>query len=219
METAAAFEQAAENPMLVSYRGLRRAIGAIGIALPIALVVVDNLLYRIIERQDNAAFIRESISSYYWSVAAGGVFIGSLCSIGVFLWSYRGNGKYDDMAGNAACIAAVCTAMFPNSSPTSVVHYISAAILFLLLAYFCLYSFPGQDPGTTPTPKKPLRNNIYRTCGTLILLSIVSAATLQLIYRPDSPPWSLVFWFESLAIWSFGWSWYIKGKGLSVVQD
>jgi len=208
-----------EDPMLVSYRTLRRAIGLIGIALPIALVVAENLICLITQDHLAKPLVLDSISSYYWSGPAHAIFIGSLCAIGVFLWSYCGNGKWDPLAGNLACVAAVCVAVFPNSSVTSTVHYISAAILFLLLAYFCLYSFPGQDPKTTPTPKKPLRNKIYITCGVLILVSIVSAAVLQLIYRPDSPPWSLVFVFESLAIWAFGWSWYIKGQGLGVVQD
>jgi len=201
--------------MVISYRQLRRAVGLIGIALPIALLVGELAI--------GDKIIRDSISSYYWSPTMHGVFIGSLCAIGVFLWSYYGDAKWDNWAGNLACIAAVCVALFPNSPtvehkvPTRFVHYPAAAILFLLLAYFCLVSFPLQDPGTTKTPKKPLRNKIYRGCGIVILLSIITIAGLHLFFG-DRPPDPAVFWLESIAIWAFGWSWYIKGKGLSVVQ-
>jgi len=217
-----------EDPMLVSYRQLRRAIGMIGIALPLILLAGG-----LISREDG---ICDSISSYYWSVAMRGVLVGSLCSIGVFLWSYRGNGKWDNWAGNAACVAAICVALFPCSPESDATHHIpcstsqpgipwtpgihftAAAVLFLLLAYFCTYSFPGQDPKTTPTPKKPLRNKIYRTCGAIIIICIAAIALLHALFS-GTPPGSSVFWLESLAIWAFGWSWYIKGQGLGVVQD
>ena len=204
-----------EDPMLVSYRELRRAMGMIGIALPVALLI-GGLLF-------TEGGIRDSISSYYWSPTMRGVLVGSLCSIGVFLWSYRGEFKWDNAAGNLACVAAVSVALFPCSppegseAPTRYIHFTAAAILFLLLAYFCLYSFPGQDPGTMPLPKKPLRNNIYRVCGGIIIASIVIIALLHAVWS-GGPPGSSVFWLESIAIWAFGWSWYIKGKGLSVVQ-
>jgi hypothetical protein len=168
--------------------------------------------------------IRDSISTYYYSPTMCGVLVGSLCSIGVFLWSYRGDGKWDNPAGNAACIAAVSVALFPCSppndgkAPTRYIHFTAAAILFLLLAFFCFYSFPGQDPGTTPTHKKPLRNKIYRSCGAIIIICIAAIALLHAVFS-GTPPGSSVFWLESTAIWAFGWSWYIKGRGLGPVQD
>lgn len=208
-------QQKADDPMLVSYRELRRAIGLIGIALPIVLVLGEN--------QFGKPGILDSISSYYWSDAMRGVLVGSLCSIGVFLWSYRGK-RWDNIAGNLACVAAVCVALFPcspSSGPpaaTRSIHFTAAAVLFVLLAYFCLISFPTQDPGTKPTEKKPVRNGIYYSCGALILLSIAAIAILHAVYQGE-PPGSSVFWLESIAIWAFGWSWYIKGKGLGIVQD
>jgi hypothetical protein len=212
-----------EDPMLVSYRTLRRAIGLIGIALPIAIVAVENAIGLFTEQQTAMPFVRDSISSYYWSGPSHAIFIGCLCSIGVFLWSYCGDGKYDNYAGNLACIAAVSVALFPCSEsathvmPTRYVHFTAAGILFLLLAYFCIYSFTGQDPGTKPLSKKPLRNKIYIGCGVAILASIATIALLHLIYGQVTPG-SSVFWLESLAIWAFGWSWYIKGRGLGIVQ-
>lgn len=204
-----------DDPMLVSYRELRRAIGMIGIALPIVLVLGEN--------QFGKPGILDSISSYYWSDAMRGVLVGSLCSIGVFLWSYRGK-RWDNAAGNVACVAAISVALFPCSpaggppATTRSIHFTAAAVLFILLAYFCLISFPTQDPNTKPTKKKPVRNGIYYGCGAIILLSIISIAVLHAVYHGE-PPGSSVFWLESIAIWAFGWSWYIKGKGLGIVQD
>ena len=212
-----------EDPMLVSYRTLRRAIGMIGIALPIALVVAENLISLITANRLATPFILDSISSYYWSVPAHAIFIGSLCAIGVFLWSYCGSGRWDNHAGNVACIAAVAVALFPCSEsaehtvPTRYVHFTAAAVLFLMLAYFCFFSFTGQDPGTTALPKKPLRNKIYVGCGIAIVAAIVLIALLHIVYGQIVPD-SYVFWLESMAIWAFGWSWYIKGEGLGVVQ-
>lgn len=204
-----------EDPMLVSYRELRRAIGMIGIALPIVLIVGGNVF--------GEAGIRDSISSYYYSPTMGAVMVGSLCSIGVFLWSYIGDHRWDSLAGNIACAAAVGVAVFPcsnpngDATPTRHLHFISAAVLFLLLAYFCFFSFRDQDPGTRATAKKPLRNGIYFGCGIVIVLMIASIGGLHLLYD-GNPPGTSVFWLESIAIWAFGWSWYVKGKGLGVVQ-
>jgi len=202
--------------MLISFRALRRAIGIIGIALPIALVLGEN--------QFGRSGILDSISSYYWSDAMRDVLVGSLCAIGVFLGSYRGEKRWDNLAGNFACAFAVGVAVFPCSKPmeprtaSNYVHYGSAAGLFLMLAYYCLFSFTGQDPGTIPTEKKPIRNGVYRTCGGVILVCIIAIAAVGLL-PPENPIKNLVFWLEATAIWAFGWSWYIKGKGLGVIQD
>lgn len=213
-----------DDHMLISYRALRRVIGVIGITLPIVLVMVGN--------QFSNAGIQDSISSYYWltlpdfswSLATRDILVGSLCVIGVFLGSYRGDKRWDNMAGTLACFFAVGVALFPCSKPLedrtwyNYVHYASAAGLFLMLAYFCLISFRGSDPGTTPTEKKPLRNRVYATCGVIILLCIALIAILG-IFPPESSVKNYVFWLEASAIWAFGWSWYIKGKGLGIIQD
>jgi hypothetical protein len=202
--------------MLISFRALRRAIGMIGIALPIALVVGENLF--------GERGILDSISSYYWSEAMRDLLVGSLCAIGVFLGSYRGEKRWDSLAGNLACVFAIGVALFPCSkpmeprTPSNYVHYSSAAGLFLTLAYYCLFSFTGQDPGTVPTEKKPIRNGVYRTCGCIILICIVAIAAVG-AFPPESTAKNFVFWLEATAIWAFGWSWYIKGKGLGLIQD
>src|SRR3989440_5906801 len=148
-------EQNPTDPLLISYRALRKAIGLIGIALPIALVLGGE--------EWGHPKVLDSISSYYWSPTMRDVLVGSLCAIGVFLGSYHGDKKWDNAAGNVACVGAIGVALFPcsrlgqDTTWYNYVHYASAAALFLMFAYFCLYSFTGLDPGTTRTSKKPLR--------------------------------------------------------------
>jgi hypothetical protein len=204
-----------DDQMLISYRELRRAIGLIGIALPIVLIIGGQ--------NWGEPKILDSISSYYYSASMRNVLVGSLCAIGVFLGSYRGDKRWDNLAGNLACAFAIGVAMFPCSEAGkdrtwyNYVHYGAAAGLFLVFAYFCLYSFTGMDPGTTKTPKKPLRNGIYVTCGIVILACMAGMAVIG-FFPPEHQIKNFVFVLEWACVWAFGWPFYIKGKGLGIVQ-
>jgi hypothetical protein len=59
-----------------SYLIMRVAIGALGIALPVVLVLGEPLLF------DGQPFPRGSLSAYYYS-GVREVFVGALCAIGV----------------------------------------------------------------------------------------------------------------------------------------
>jgi hypothetical protein len=72
------------DPRVRSYLTLRKAIGIVGFALPIVIMIGKMIL--------QGPGIQHSVSGYYYTVMRD-VLVGSLCAIGVFLWSYRG---YDD---------------------------------------------------------------------------------------------------------------------------
>jgi len=201
------------NDKLVwSYLTLRRAIGMIGLALPATLWAGSLFHARL--------HVEPSISDYYYT-AMGDVFVGALCAIGVFLLTYRGYDRRDDLAGSLACVFAVGVAVFPTArkgvhaaaSWVGNAHYISAALMFLILAYFCLVLFRSTNPEVPMTPEKRMRNRVYVVCGILILSCIASIAALKLwastafmdAYRP-------VFWLESIAVMAFGLSWLVKGE-------
>jgi hypothetical protein len=150
------------------------------------------------------------------------VFVGSLWAIGIFLLSYRGHHRKEDIAGNFACVFAISTALFPTTPPNPTttqqiigyIHYASATVLFLILAYFCLGAFqtPNENAEDTATINE---RRTYTVCGVGILLCIATiflasifldAATVQ---RYD-----IVFWFETLAIIFFGISWFVRGKAI-----
>lgn len=135
-----------KRSLVLSYLGLRKAIGIIGIALPFVLVCGKLLL--------QGPGIQSSISHYYYTVMRD-VFVGSLCAIAVFLMSYRGYGSTDNLAGKLACLFAVGVALFPITpeyNPTThdkligFVHMFCAGAFFLTLAFFSLVLFRKTEP-------------------------------------------------------------------------
>lgn len=201
------------NDALVwSYLGLRRAIGTIGFGMPFALLVGKWLL--------QGAGIEPSISDYYYT-KMGDVFVGCLCAIGVFLLTYRGYDRRDDLAGTFACVFALGVALFPTARDGAVgtarligtAHYVSAALMFLILAYFCLVLFRSTDPTRPMTPEKRARNRIYAVCGVVILACIAGIAAVKVVGPMAAlARFDPVFWLESIAVLAFGASWLVKGE-------
>ena len=166
----------------------------------------------------------ESSISHYYHTEMRDVFVGSLWAIGVFLFSYRGYDRRDEIAGNLACIFAIGVALFPTEpeiNPTprdgvlSALHFASAAAFFLTNAYFSLVLFRKSNPTKPPTPAKRKRNLVYTICGYTILACLVliavakSALSDSLLKGLD-----LVFWLESVAVVAFGVSWLTKGEAI-----
>jgi hypothetical protein len=91
-------QQPDKDPIVLSYLGLRRAVGVIGCYLPFALIFGKLFL--------QSRGLENSISSYYYTTM-GDVFVGSMCAIGIFLMSCRGYDRRDAIAGHLACVFAV----------------------------------------------------------------------------------------------------------------
>jgi hypothetical protein len=230
----------AARSLALSYLGLRKAIGIIGIALPFVLAAGKVIL--------DGPGIQGSISAYYYTVM-GDVFVGSLSAIGVFLLSYRYS-RHDIIAATVAGIASIGVALFPTApeagaTPTqkaiAIAHGTSAAIFFLTLAYMSLFLFTRTHPAKTPKARKPAdyvsqlfvtrtlpgvelgirkktRNLIYRVSGFMIVASValilvMSAVPAEASVRRVDP----VFWLESIAVVSFGVSWLVKGE--TILKD
>lgn len=199
----------AEEGVLVSYLTLRRIVGLLGVGLPVVLAVWGFVLCGRLQLQP-------SISDYY-SLRTRDVFVGVLFTIAWFLYAYRGFERKDNVAGNLACVFALGVALCPNSGRPweRVVHFGSALALFVVLAYFslCLFTLTAKD--RTPTPEKRIRNRVYVGCGVAML---VCTALIGLYYwrLQDTAIAALnpVFWLESLALWAFGISWFVKGETL-----
>ncbi len=200
--------------LVLSYLDLRKAIGIIGMTLPFILVL-GKIIFE-------SSGIQSSISAYYYTVMRD-VFVGGLCAIGVFLASYRGYGRIDNIAGNLACVFALGTAFFPTtpeisttiSSFIGIIHYIFSASLFFTLVFFSLVLFRKTSPNVVLTPRKEKRNLIYTICGYVILICML------LIVAVDNMPNNLqlqnlspVFWLESTSLIAFGISWFVKGEAI-----
>lgn len=201
------------NNLLISYLSLRKAVGFIGLFLPLVLAL-GKILFGV-------AGLETSISAYYYS-SMRNVFVGSLSAIGIFLMSYRGFDRKDLIAGKLAGLSAITAALFPTSpsdalagSWTSPIHFMAAVLLFLTLAYFSLCLFRKTDPSKPPTPQKLKRNKVYAVCGYLILASIAGAGlSFALRKYPFFDLYRPVFWFEAVAVVSFGVSWLTKGEAI-----
>lgn len=211
-----------QRGLVISYLALRRAIGIIGIALPFALYFGARVFF------DTG--MQRSMSAYYHT-GMRDVFVGALCVIGVFLFSYRGDERIDNVIGNLACAFAVGTALFrtaPPGTPESgadvigYLHFAFAFLFFATLIYFSLFLFTktDPDPGTRPTRKKLQRNRVYRICGyamSACILLIMVNALLEIIV-PNAHTalarFEPVFWLEALAVFSFGISWFTKGEAI-----
>ena len=199
-------ERQNNRTMVISYLSLRKAVGILGVAFPIIMAVGYWIA--------GGEGIRASISSYYHT-GMRDLFVGVLCAVALFLFSYTGYERKDNITGDLAAIFALGVAFFPTSPGlVGTIHLISAVLFFLLLAFYSLFLFTKGDPN--PTKQKKKRNRLYRVCGYVILGAIL----IMLLYSifpgfydaiRDLKP---TFWFETIALWAFGVSWLTKGAVL-----
>ncbi|GAA4426627.1 DUF998 domain-containing protein [Actinokineospora soli] len=199
------------DTLVHSYLYLRRAIGLLGMALPLVLVVGQFLI-------DGRLFY--SISGYYYSDLRD-IYVGAMCAIGVFLLSYRGYAPVDDLVSNIAAVAAIGVALFPTKPPSgatasdevfAVLHVVFAGVFFLSLAYFCLVLFrrsTGEDP---TTERKLKRNGVYVVSGLIILASLALMVVIGLFFDRQLHDLRPMLWLEFAATFAFGVAWLTKGE-------
>lgn len=233
----------AENELVLSFLAVRRALGFLGLALPLSLLAVAILTPEV---------MHPSISEFYYG-RAGDMFVGILCSIGIFLWTYvgyppseKGEWPTDRLISRIAAVAAICVALIPTENKNAVAgtfdatctvlqcalgpdlsrttHYISAGVFFACLAFFCLVLFRRTGLGPADAEKQA-RNKIYALCGFIILGSIAALALYGVIYRMQDEAGklaldrtSLVFILESIGVFAFAISWLVKGETLKPLQ-
>lgn len=216
--------EATRDELVISYMRVRQALGYLGLAFPL-LLILGGLL--------SEASLQPSVSDYYHSIMRD-IFVGSLFAIGVFLISYKGHplksGEKlsDDLVATLAGLSAFGVAIFPNQGgpqnapetfsqvllgfkSAALAHYLSALIFLGSLAYFCLVKFARTA--------KPMRRRIYRACGSFIVIGGLAAtlASYFKIYGPAGPQrfvieYNVVLWVEAMGIWAFGLSWLTKGQ-------
>lgn len=201
-----------EGALALSYLGVRRAIGVIGVALPFVLLVGALVI--------DGVGVQASISDYYYTVMRN-VFVGSMCANGVFFLSYR-YARVDTVVSSVIGLAAIGVALFPTTpldpEPRDIVvgtvHFVCATVFFLALAGYSYFIFTRTDPAVPVTRQKRRRNAVYRACGVIIVGCLLLIAVLN--FLPPGPIDDLqpVFWLETVASVSFGVSWLIKGETL-----
>jgi hypothetical protein len=210
-----------------SYLFLRKSVGVIGIATPFVLVIGTMIL-------GNSFVIEDSISSYYYTVTKN-IFVGSMCAVAIFLICYRYE-HLDDFVSTVAGAFAIGVALFPTAptgQQTAIgwAHGVFAAFFIGSLAIMALI-FRKKDP--KPTVEKLQRNKVYKWCSITIIACVVLLILIAIIQNLTSIPllksfhpilwlesvlwfeWlkplNPVLWLECIALWAFGFAWFVKGE-------
>lgn len=205
-----------------SYLALRKAIGGIAIALPFVLLALHG------------AGLRSVSHGYY--THGGAVFVAAVCTIGTFLLFYRGFDRRDRAASFVAGAAALVVGLVPCGDTTATapvswwgwgeayalstwprVHLLAAAVLFIVLALFCLWLFPMTDAPQGANPRKAWRNRVYRVCG-LVIVGCLAALLMHFLGALQLGP-DGVFWLETVMLVAFGLSWAVKGQAIAFLND
>lgn len=208
--------------LVISFLSIRKAIGILGIALPIALLFGSLVL-------NDCDQVQGSISAYYYTVMRN-IFVGILCVVAFYLFSYNGYNKKDRLLSGLSGLCSLGVAILPTSvdpplskcvteivesSMVSNLHFIFAAAFFLLSAYISINQFTLGSP--RPTVQKLMRNRVYRLCG-FIMIGCIASIGIYLGFLKELYPAILdykpIFWLESIALWAFGTSWLVKGEFL-----
>ncbi|MBA2614033.1 MAG: DUF998 domain-containing protein [Bacteroidetes bacterium] len=218
-----------ENKLVLSYLTVRKIIGILGILFPLILVL-GTLLF------GQCKQVQLSISNYYHTNMRD-VFVGYVCTLSIFLLSYKGYDLTDRIVSALAGIFGLTVALMPTNiklDPITglippcniwcdvqryeiigIIHLSAAGLFILSLCYFSLFLFTKGE--TNPTPEKVKRNLVYKVCGYIMLVCVIlliiffalpkSVYNNLVIYKPT-------FCLETIAFIAFGFSWLVKGEAL-----
>ena len=154
----------------------------------------------------------DSISaSYYQTGWSHSFFIGFLFAIAAFLFAYNGLTRNEMVLSKIAAMAGLGVALFPCGCDqpavrTSAVHYISASVMFLVLAGFCyIFYRRARRKGFA---QAQVRAGLYAVCGVAIVLAIMVLTLNGLLddaLKRRIP--YVVFYGEAVGLVAFGITW------------
>jgi hypothetical protein len=211
-----------------AYLIMRTVVGALGIALPFVLVLVDGLWF------DGDPCPRTSLSAYYYS-GARELFVGTLSAIGVFLITYKvAEVNLDNTLSLLAGLAVLVVALFPTGRPIDLVgltplqdrlgesvvagiHFTAAGVFILSLAAISYYF--GKREGARPPIAGRRSPRFWQTyhwiCAGTIAAAFVWSAVTGL---SDWGPSRSLLYGEAVAVWAFAASWLWKGLELDMLR-
>ena len=216
-------------PEIISYYTMRRAIGVLGISLPLILIAGTFLF-------GGCREVQYSISTYYHTNMRD-IFVGFNCAVAFFFFAYRGHDWRDNLAGYLGCIFVLGVAFLPCtiSDPTmnclilsdsqnplpGKLHNLSALMYFIILIVYSLFLFPMTHMDMVTGEKafmgrqKKRRNRVYYICGGAMTASVFLILTYMWFLpdvRPGLKELNPVMWLESVTLFAFGISWMTKGQ-------
>lgn len=96
------------------------------------------------------------------------------------------------------------------------IHFLSAGIFFVCLAYFCLVLFPmGGKRMVDGRAAWSFEHIVYWAAGWTILACILAIALLFGFGLEAPKEAGAVFWAEAIAVYAFAVAWLVKGRMLS----
>ena len=192
------------------YRTLRLLTGLIALSLPfvVSLVSTDELV---------------SISASYYTEARD-LFVGMLFVVSAFMVAYNGHSARQSRLSKVAGVAGFLMALLPTAcdgcekNAAAILHYVAAAVVFSILAYFCLGPFRRDTQGRGG--KKALRAKIYWLCGWAMILCMVGEVAAELLILAGvKPGFNVTYWAEAIALVAFGVAWIVSGKHFGLFAD
>ncbi|WOX05509.1 DUF998 domain-containing protein [Microbulbifer pacificus] len=170
--------------------------------------------------------------SYHLTDNARNVFVGSLCVISAFLWSYNGYSLFQAVLSKVAAVAVAAVAFFPcdcftgrgveevarEATMIGIVHTASAISMFIILAIFCWLFYLRAKEKDSKEAK--VRGLIYRICA----VAMVGAMAIQLLDILDWVDFSgithrLTYYVEATSLFAFGVAWLTASRMLPFVTN
>lgn len=198
------------NSVNHSYRSLRRAIGVLGIALPVLLII------------GNLGKVEASISDYYYTNMST-VFTGILITFGLILYTYKGSlySDHDKVSENLLTTSGGVFALFVALVPTKYgeeiealfyvhndsirgwVHNGSAVLFIFFMGLVVLLKFS----------KAKYYQGFYKVFGSLVMIGLVFTIYAFAHEKSSGQPLfnGAIFWGESFSLWAFGIAWLRRG--------
>ena len=141
-------------------------------------------------------------------------------------------------AGARACPASSVTQLSASQQVVGDIHLFFAAATFIMLGLMALRfakggkTPPGQNtigqiryalgfgkPNAGDQPQRYRGENfIYHASGITILSCVILAALSNLLPASINAHWPLLFIFEAVAVFSFGFSWFVKGRTMEGIR-
>jgi len=100
-------------------------------------------------------------------------------------------------------------------------HVFSTVTFFSSLAYISFFLFTKHGAGPMSEAKKQ-RNKVYRITAMVIvavMLGMGAKRFMSLDMQQSLDAIALTFWLETIGLLAFGFAWWVKGEGLSWLND
>lgn len=212
-----------------SFLIMRVLVGALGVALPFTLVLIDGVWF------NGEPFPRTSLSAYYYS-GVRELFVGALSAIGVFLIAYKvAEVNLDNTLSLLAGFAALGVALFPTGRPAdsvrlmplqdrlgeslvSTFHYGAAGVFIVSLAVIS-YFFGKREGARPPTPNTRRSPRFWRDFH-WACTGVIAAALVWILVTGvwNVGPDEALLYGEAMSVWAFGVSWLWKGLELDLLR-